>query len=154
VNTVSRHLTVLPEGAYRISQTSARTATGLTGRDELLGLRNTLLRLTHTEEMTAQVRRIQATSADVERELARDAQICRGRGWLLRELIPVLDGVCDVVAAAVGRFGAAAKTQLEQGSTLPEALFTDLTVEHQLLDQARFAQRLGAAAQQPRGSSR
>jgi hypothetical protein len=76
--------------------------------------------------MTAQVRRTQATSADVERELARDAQICRGRGGLLRELIPALDGV---VAAAVGRLGAAAKAQTEQGSTL------------------------GAAAQQP-GSSR
>jgi hypothetical protein len=59
-----------------------------------------------------------------------------------------------VVAAAVGLLGAAAKTQLEQGSTLPEALFTDLTVERQLLDQARFAHLLGAAAQQPRGSSR
>ena len=62
---------MLPEGAYRISQASARTATGLTVCGELLGQRDTLLRLTHTEEMTAQVRRTPATSADVERELAR-----------------------------------------------------------------------------------
>ena len=117
---------------------------------ELLGQRNTLRRLTRTEEMTAQVRRTQATSADAERELARDAQVCRGRGGLLRELIPALDGVYGLVAAAVGRLGAAAKAQLEQGSTLPEALVTDLTVERQLLHRARFAQRLGAAGQQPR----
>jgi len=117
---------------------------------ELLGQRNTLRRLTRTEEMTAQVRRTPATSADAERELARDAQICRDCGELLRELIPVLDGVYDVVATAVGRLGAAAKAQLEQGSTLPEALVTDLTLERQLLDRARFTQRLGAAAQQPR----
>ena len=135
-----------------MSQTTTRSTTSSTAvpalRAELLGQLNTLLRLTHTEEMIASVRRTQATSDAVERELARNAEMCRDRARLLRELIPALDGVYDVVAAAVGRLGAAAKAQLEQGITLPEALFSDLALEHQLLDRARYVKRLGEAAQQ------
>ena len=133
-----------------MSQTTTRNTAIPTLRDELLSQLNTLLRLTHTEEMITEVRRTQAMTDVVERELARNALMCRERAALLRELIPALDGVYDVVGAAVGRLSAAAKTQLEQGTTLPEALFTDLTLEHQLLDRARYVKRLGEAVQEPR----
>lgn len=114
-------------------------------RTELLSQLNTLHRLTSTEEMIAQVRRVQATSDVIERELARNAEMCRERGRALRELITELGGVHDLVGAAVGRLSATAKAQLEQGTTLPEALFSDLALEHQLLDRARFVTLLGRA---------
>ena len=133
-----------------MSQTTTRNTALPTLRDELLSQLNTLLRLTRTEEMITQVRRTQARTDAVERELARSAGMCRERAALLRELIPALEGVYDAVGAAVGRLSAAAKTQLEQGTTLPEALFSDLALEHQLLDRARYVKRLGEAAQQPR----
>ena len=114
-------------------------------RTELLSQLNTLHRLTSTEEMIAQVRRVQATSDVIERELARNAEMCRERGRALREVITELGGVHDLVGAAVGRLSATAKAQLELGTTLPEALFSDLALEHQLLDRARFVTLLGSA---------
>ncbi|MEP6464094.1 MAG: ferritin-like domain-containing protein [Frankiaceae bacterium] len=114
-------------------------------RSELLSQLNTLHRLTSTEEMIAQVRRVQATSDTVERELAHNAEKCRERITLLRDLITELGGVHDVVGSAVGRLSATAKAQLEQGTTLPEALFSDLALEHQLLDRARFVKLLAKA---------
>lgn len=119
-------------------------------RAELLSQLNSLLRLTQTEEMIAQVRRTQATSTAVDRELAGNAEKCRQRSGLLRDLIADLGGVYNVVGVTVGRLTAAAKAQLEQGSTLPEALLSDLTLEHQLLDRARFVKVLAAALNEPR----
>lgn len=117
-------------------------------RTELLSQLNTLHRLTSTEEMIAQVRRVQATSDAIERELARNAEMCRERSQLLRDLITELGGVHDLVGAAVGRLSATAKAQLEQGTTLPEALFSDLSLEHQLLDRAGFVKLLARALQE------
>jgi len=131
-------------------QTRAGSTTVPTMRDELLSQLNTLLRLTHTEEMVAQVRRTQAMTDAVERELARNALLCRERAVELRDLISALDGVQDVFGMAVGRLSAAAKSQLEQGTTLPEALFTDLALEHQLLDRTRYVRRLGEELHEPR----
>jgi hypothetical protein len=111
-------------------------------RTELLSQLNTLHRLTQTEEMIARVRRVQAASDAVERELARNAEQCRERSRLLRDLIGEQGGVLDLVGAAVGRLSAAAKAQLEQGTTLPEALLSDLALEHQMLDRARFVKLL------------
>lgn len=117
-------------------------------RTELLSQLNTLHRLTQTEEMIAQVRRVQATSDAVERELVHNAEMCRERSTVLRNLISELGGVHDLVGSAVGRLSATAKAQLEQGTTLPEALFSDLTLEHQLRDRARFVQLLGRALEE------
>lgn len=119
-------------------------------RNELVAQLNTLHRLTQAEEMIAQVRRVQATSSAVERELARNAEMCRERSRLLRDLISDLGGVHDLVGAAVGRLSATAKTQLEQGTTLPEALLSDLTLEHQLLDRASFVKLIARAIDEPK----
>lgn len=91
-----------------------------------------------------------ASSAAVERELAGNAEKCRQRSGLLRELIGQLGGVLDVVGVTVGRLTAAAKAQLEQGTTVPEALLSDLTLEHQLLDRVWFVKVLAGALDQPR----
>ena len=119
-------------------------------RTELLSQLKTLYRLTSTEEMIAQVRRVQATSDTVERELTHNAEMCRERLALLRQLITDLGGVHDLVGSAVGRLSATAKAQLEQGTTLPEALFSDLTLEHQLLDRTRFVKLLASALDERR----
>jgi bacterioferritin (cytochrome b1) len=110
---------------------------------------NGLLRLTQTETMIAEVRRAQAATDDVERELAANADKCRERSQLLTAAIRDLDGVPDVVGAGAGRLAATAKSTVEQGQDLVEALFGDLALENELLARTRFAhmiaERLGEA---------
>lgn len=48
----------------------------------------------------------------------------------------------DVVSPAVGRLIAFAKAGAEQAQPLPEALFGDLALEHQLLDRSRYVKVL------------
>jgi bacterioferritin (cytochrome b1) len=108
----------------------------------LLTQLNSLLRLTHTERMIAETRRAQATSERFERELSENADKCAERARLLADAIRDLGGVPDVVGTAVSRVGAAAKTTLEQGQSLEEALLGDLALEHQLHDRARFARMI------------
>lgn len=103
---------------------------------------NSLLRLTHTERMIAETRRAQATTERIERELSENADKCAERARLLTDAVRDLGGVADVVGTAVSRVGAIAKTTLEQGQSLEEALLGDLALEHQLLDRARFARML------------
>jgi bacterioferritin (cytochrome b1) len=100
---------------------------------------NALLRLTNTEIMIAETRRAQATTPDVERELAANADQGRERAELLTQSIRRLDGLPDVVGVAAGRFTASAKATLEQGQDLVEALLGDLALEHELLDRTRLA---------------
>ena len=103
---------------------------------------NSLLRLTHTERMIAETRRAQATSERIERELSENADKCSERARLLSDAVRDRGGVPDVVGTAVSRVGAMAKTTLEQGQSLEEALLGDLALEHQLLDRARFARMI------------
>lgn len=107
---------------------------------------NTLLRLTQTEAAIAQARRAQATSADINTELAENAANCNERAELLSEQIARLGGVPDVLGAALGRVSAFAKLQLDQAQSLSEAILSDLALERQLLDRTRFAKALAEAA--------
>jgi len=108
-------------------------------RNDLVAQLNGLLRLTQTETMIAEVRRAQAATEDVERELAANADKCRERSQLLTAAIRDLDGVPDVVGVGAGRLAAAAKSTVEQGQDLVEALFGDLALENELLARTRFA---------------
>jgi bacterioferritin (cytochrome b1) len=108
----------------------------------LIAQLNSLLRLTHTERMIAETRRAQATSERIERELAANADKCSERARLLADAVRDLGGVADVVGTAVSRVGAMAKTTLEQGQSLEEALLGDLALEHQLRDRAQFARMI------------
>ncbi|MDQ6649771.1 MAG: ferritin-like domain-containing protein [Actinomycetota bacterium] len=105
-----------------------------------------LHRLTETEAMIAQTRRVQATNKTVERELARNAQKCSDRAASLRQAIVDLGGVPDVVGTAIGRANATAKATVEQGQTFTTALLGDLALEHQLQDRARFLKVLAETA--------
>jgi bacterioferritin (cytochrome b1) len=103
---------------------------------------NSLLRLTHTETLIAQSRRVQAASDVVERELAANADKGKERAQLLTDAIKDLGSLPDVVGAAAGRVSAAVKVSTEQGQDLTEALLGDLALEHELLDRTRLARMI------------
>ncbi len=113
---------------------------------QLLSELNTLLRLTQTEAVIASTRVAQASSPAIARELSRNAEEARRRTRQLSDAIRDLGGVPNVVAAAVGRVGALAKTQLEQGQTLTDALLGDLALEHELRDRAHLLKLLAESA--------
>lgn len=114
--------------------------------NELRGELNALLRLTQTEAMIAQIRRAQARSQAIEKELAQNASNSEDRARRLTRAVRDVGGVPDVFGAAVGRAAAIARAQVEQGQSLPEALLGDLSLEHQLLDRARFVRVLAETA--------
>jgi len=107
---------------------------------------NTLLRLTNTETMIAQTRQSQARDKATQRELADNAKESMERAAQLRDAIRTLGGIPDVLGIALGRVGALAKTQFEQGQLLTDALLGDLQLEHQLRDRAAFVRMLAETA--------
>ena len=108
-------------------------------REMLLSELKDLLRLTAFEQTVATVRRAQARTTPIERELAENAQKSGERLDLLRSAVAQVGGVPDVVGQLLGRAGAFAQTQLNQVQTLQGALLGDLALEHQLRDRARYA---------------
>jgi len=108
-------------------------------KNDLLAQLNALLRLTNTEIMIAETRRAQATTADIERELATNAEMGRERARMLSDSIRQIDGVPDVVGVATGRLAATAKAAAEQGQAFTDAVLGDLAMEHELLDRTRLA---------------
>ena len=100
---------------------------------------NALLRLTQTEKLIAETRRLQASTDQIERELRQNAEKCDERTRLLSDTIRSLDGVPDVFGVAVGRVAATIKASAEQGQDLTDALLGDLGLEHELLDRTRLA---------------
>lgn len=108
-----------------------------------------LVRLTNTEIAVASVRRLQATSDSVRRELAGNADKARERAHLLTGAVRELGGLPDLVSPALGFAGALAKSNVEQAQTFATALLGDLALERQLLDRARFTRALAAAAGRP-----
>ena len=118
----------------------------MTSKSLLLTQLNALLRLTHTETLTAQTRRAEATSDAVERELATNVDKGKQRAQLLSDAIKDLGSVPDVLGVAVGRFNAAVKASAEQGQDLTDALLGDLALEHELLDRTRLARMVAEQA--------
>lgn len=104
-----------------------------------------LLRLTETEIAVAELRRTQATTRAVERELAQNADNARSRRDAIAGLLRERGGVPDVFSLAAGRLTAAVKGQLDQAQPLSEALLGDLALEHQLHDRSRRLKALAAA---------
>lgn len=118
------------------------TGGSMSRTDLLLTQLNSLLRLTQTEQMIATTRRAQAATPRIERDLEHNAGQCAERSELLADAIRSLGGVPDALGMAVGRASATVKATLEQGQDLDEAVLGDLSLEHQLLDRARFARML------------
>ncbi len=111
-------------------------------KDMLLSELQDLLRLTASEQVIANVRRLQAASTSIADELKANAGKSLERQQLLRDAIKQTGGVPDVVGATFGKAGAFLQTQVNQVQTLQGALLGDLALEHQLRERARYARTL------------
>ena len=111
-------------------------------KDMLLSELQDLLRLTASEQVIANVRRLQAASSSIADELKANAGKSLERQQLLRDAIKQAGGVPDVVGATFGKAGAFLQTQVNQVQTLQGALLGDLALEHQLRERARYARTL------------
>ena len=107
-----------------------------------------LVLLTQTEEQVARTRISQARTDAVRRELTQNADNAAKRSLEITEQLRTLGGVHDVVTPAVGRLGAILKATFEQAAPFEEALFTDLQLEHTLLDRATYLKVLADTAGQ------
>ncbi len=115
--------------------------------DKLISQLRMLLQLTYTEASIAETRTAQARTEAVRRELEQNARNAEERAELLQDALRSLGGVPDVVGPALGRLGALVKTPLEQAESLDEALLQDLSLEHELLDRARYLKALAETAE-------
>ena len=98
--------------------------------------------MTQSEAQTAEIRVTQARTDAVRRELTQNAAHAEKRTAAIARELRRLGGVPDVLTPAVGRLVAIAKSGADQAQPLPEALFGDLALEHQLLDRARYVKVL------------
>jgi len=102
--------------------------------------------LTNTEIQIAETRIGQARTEAVRRELSENADNARERAEAIDAAIRELGGVPQWVGPFLGRVAAAVKAMVEQAQPFDEALLGDLTLEHQLLDRARYIKALASAA--------
>ncbi len=115
----------------------------------LLTQLRTVLALTNTEIQIAETRIAQARTDAVRRELAENADNARVRAEAIEAAIRDRGSVPEVVGPFLGRAAAAVKAMVEQAQPFDEALLGDLTLEHQLLDRARYIKALATTAQLP-----
>jgi hypothetical protein len=108
-----------------------------------------LVLLTKTEEQVARTRISQARTDAVRRELTQNADNAAARTIEITEALRSLGGVPDVVTPAVGRLTAVLKATFEQAAPFEEALLSDLSLEHQLLDRATYVKVLAEQAEEP-----
>src|SRR5215204_2166967 len=119
----------------------------MTDHSKLVHQLRALVLLTKTEEQVARTRISQARTDAVRRELTQNADNAAARTIEITEALRVLGGVPDVVTPALGRLGAVLKATFEQAAPFEEALLTDLSLEHQLLDRATYVKVLAEQAE-------
>jgi hypothetical protein len=107
-----------------------------------------LVLLTKTEEQVARTRISQARTDAVRRELTQNADNAAARTIEITEALRSLGGVPDVVTPALGRLSATLKATFEQAAPFEEALLSDLSLEHQLLDRATYVKVLAEQAKE------
>jgi hypothetical protein len=129
--------------------TSLPTATETVATDTIVAQLRALEQLTQTEVQIARVRVAQARTDAVRRELRQNGDNALRRARRIAEALRELDAVPDVVTPAIGRVLALVKSTLEQAQPIDEALLGDLTLEHQLLDRARYVRVLAQRAGLP-----
>ncbi|MEV0247215.1 ferritin-like domain-containing protein [Nocardia sp. NPDC050712] len=105
--------------------------------------------LTNTEIQIAETRIAQARTEAVQRELSENADNARARVAAIEAAIRDLGGIPAVIGPFLGRLAAAVKAMAEQAQPFDEALLGDLTLEHQLLDRARYLKALASSAGHP-----
>jgi hypothetical protein len=120
-----------------------------TTTDTIVAQLRALEQLTQTEIQVARLRVAQARTDAVRRELQQNGDNAVRRARRITEQLRDLDAVPDVVTPALGRVLALVKSTLEQAQPLDEALFGDLTLEHQLLDRAGYVRVLAERAELP-----
>jgi hypothetical protein len=129
------------------STTALPTAPETEATDTVVGQLRALEQLTQTEAQIARVRVAQARTDAVRRELEQNGNNAVRLARRIEEALRDLNAVPDVLTPAIGRVLALLKSTLEQAQPIDEALLGDLTLEHQLLDRARYlrvlAQRAG-----------
>ena len=114
--------------------------------DTLVVQLDALSQLTRTEAQIARVRVAQARTDAVRRELRENAANADRRAARIAAQLRRLDAVPDVVSPALGRVLALVKATVDQVQSIDEALLGDLTLEHQLLDRARYVRVLAERA--------
>src|SRR3954453_11658897 len=107
-------------------------------KSKLINQLRPLVLLTQTEEQVARTRISQARTDAVRRELTQNADNAGKRTLEITEQLRAIGGVPDVVTPAFGRASALLKATFEQAAPFEEALFSDLQLEHQLLDRATY----------------
>ncbi len=120
----------------------------MTDNNKLINQLRALVLLTQTEEQVARTRITQARTEAVRRELTENANNAAARTVEITEQLRAVGGVPDVFTPAIGRLGAVLKATFEQAAPLEEALLTDLSLEHQLLDRATYLKVLADTAGQ------
>ncbi|MFC9877584.1 ferritin-like domain-containing protein [Nocardia salmonicida] len=115
----------------------------------LLTQLRTVLALTNTEIQIAETRIAQARTDAVRRELSDNADNARLRAEAIEATIREQGDVPEVVGPFLGRAAATVKAMVEQAQPFDEALLGDLTLEHQLLDRARYIKALATTSQLP-----
>ncbi|MDE1672026.1 ferritin-like domain-containing protein [Nocardia gipuzkoensis] len=114
----------------------------------LLAQLRAVLALTNTEIQIADTRIAQARTEVVRQELSANAERARARAAAVEAAIRELGGVPEVIGPFLGRAVAAVKALADQAQPFEEALLGDLTLEHQLLDRARYIKALATTAGQ------
>ncbi|HZG91665.1 MAG TPA: ferritin-like domain-containing protein [Pseudonocardia sp.] len=117
--------------------------------DTIIAQLRAIEQLTRTEAQTARIRVLQARTDDVRAELRENAANADRRVARIVAQLRALDAAPDVITPAITRVLGLVKSTLEQAQPVEEALLTDLTLEHQLLDRARFVRVLAQRAQLP-----
>ncbi|MFI2229836.1 ferritin-like domain-containing protein [Nocardia testacea] len=112
----------------------------------LLAQLRAIRELTDTEIQIAETRIGQARTEAVRRELTQNAENARARAEAVGAAIRELGGVPEVIGPFLGRATAVVKALIEQAQPFDEALLGDLTLEHQLLDRARYVKALATSA--------
>ncbi|MHA6795538.1 ferritin-like domain-containing protein [Pseudonocardia bannensis] len=102
--------------------------------------------LTQAEAQIARVRVAQARTDAVRGELQQNSRNADERADAIGRQLRDLGAVPDVVSPVLGRAGALVKSTVEQAQPVDEALLSDLALEHQLLDRARYLGVLADAA--------
>ncbi|MFQ6228330.1 ferritin-like domain-containing protein [Nocardia sp. NPDC002869] len=112
----------------------------------LLAQLRAIRELTDTEIQIAETRIGQARTEAVRRELSENAENARARAEAVGAAIRELGGVPEVIGPFLGRATAVVKALIEQAQPFDEALLGDLTLEHQLLDRARYVKALATSS--------
>src|SRR3954447_9872701 len=117
--------------------------------DTIVAQLRAIEQLTRTEAQTARIRQAQAQTDTVRLELQQNADDASRRVERIVAQLRALDAAPDVITPAVSRVIGLLKSTLEQTQPVEEGMFTDLTMEHQLLDRARYVRVLAERADLP-----